>query len=195
LYSGGKNRRGRGIGLPSRGQGPHLGCPPDRVNSKTSSPPPEPALTHRDRAQACDPFCVREPGAWRRPATSASAGSVSWADDRPTVTVLVRCASVVRGPDVAQGGPSGPELVRRVRSRRPGLMRGPWRRSGRGCDRPLLTVRDRQLPMLRARGGHGRGGPGRLGRGSDGHKLNRRVRPVHDDYLPCWQEPGGVAAA
>jgi hypothetical protein len=33
LDSGGKNRRGRGIGLPSRGQGPHLGCPPDRVNS------------------------------------------------------------------------------------------------------------------------------------------------------------------
>jgi hypothetical protein len=32
LYSGAKNRRGRGIGLPSRGQGPHLGCPPDRVN-------------------------------------------------------------------------------------------------------------------------------------------------------------------
>jgi hypothetical protein len=26
-------RRGRGIGLPSRGQGPHLGCPPSRVNS------------------------------------------------------------------------------------------------------------------------------------------------------------------
>jgi len=24
---------GRDIGLPSRGQGPHLGCPPDRVNS------------------------------------------------------------------------------------------------------------------------------------------------------------------
>ena len=34
LYSGGKNRRGRGIGLPSRGQSPHLGCPPSRVNSK-----------------------------------------------------------------------------------------------------------------------------------------------------------------
>src|SRR5215217_7264746 len=33
LYSGGKNRRGRGIGLPSRGPSPHPGCPPDRVNS------------------------------------------------------------------------------------------------------------------------------------------------------------------
>ena len=40
LYSGGKNRRGRGIGLPSRGQGPHLGCPPDRVNSITGQPEP-----------------------------------------------------------------------------------------------------------------------------------------------------------
>src|SRR5215216_3348544 len=38
LYSGGKNRRGRGIGLPSRGQGPHLGCPPSRVNSKPATP-------------------------------------------------------------------------------------------------------------------------------------------------------------
>jgi hypothetical protein len=23
--------------------------------------------------------------------------------------------------------------------------------------------------------------------GGDGHKLNRRVRPVHDDHLPRWQ--------
>ena len=36
LYSGGKNRRGRGIGLPSRGQGPHLGGPPSRVNYRCS---------------------------------------------------------------------------------------------------------------------------------------------------------------
>ena len=36
LYSGGKNRRGRGIGLPSRGQSPHLGCPPSRVNSNSA---------------------------------------------------------------------------------------------------------------------------------------------------------------
>jgi hypothetical protein len=49
--------------------------------------------------------------------------------------------------------------------------------------RPLLTVGDRQLPMLRARGGHDRRGPTTLQRGGDGHKLNRRVRPVHDDHL------------
>src|SRR5215211_468812 len=56
-------------------------------------------------------------------------------------------------------------------------------------DRPLLTVSDRQMPMLRARGGHGRRGPAALQRDGDGHKLNRRVRPVHDDHLPRWQAP------
>jgi hypothetical protein len=56
-------------------------------------------------------------------------------------------------------------------------------------DRPLLTVGDPQSPVLRARGGHGRRGRSWLRRGSDGHKLNRRVRPVHDDHLPRWQEP------
>ena len=55
------------------------------------------------------------------------------------------------------------------------------------CDRPLLTVRDRQMPVLRARGGHGRRGPTALQGGGDGHKLYRRVRPVHDDHLPRWQ--------
>jgi len=39
------------------------------------------------------------------------------------------------------------------------------------CNRPLLTVRDRQMPVLRARGGHGRRGPTALQGGGDGHKL------------------------
>jgi hypothetical protein len=60
-------------------------------------------------------------------------------------------------------------------------------------DRPLLTVRDRQMPVLWARGGHGRRGPTALQRGSDGHKLNRRVRPVQGDHLPRWQAPAGGA--
>jgi len=38
-------------------------------------------------------------------------------------------------------------------------------------DRPLLTVSDRQMPMLRARGGHGRRGSTPLQRGGDGRKL------------------------
>jgi SAM-dependent methyltransferase len=49
------------------------------------------------------------------------------------------------------------------------------------------------LPVLRARGGHGRRRPTALQRGGDGHKLNRRVRPVHDDHLPRWQVADGGA--
>jgi hypothetical protein len=61
-------------------------------------------------------------------------------------------------------------------------------------DRPLLSVRDRQGPILRARGGHGRRGPSWLRRGIGGHKLNRRVRPVHGDHLPRWQAAQSGAA-
>jgi hypothetical protein len=62
------------------------------------------------------------------------------------------------------------------------------------------TLGDRRCPMLsvvvgwdvapmwpRARGGHGRRGPTALQHGGDGHKLNRRGRPVRDDHLPRWQ--------
>ena len=45
-------------------------------------------------------------------------------------------------------------------------------------NRPLLTVRGRKMPVLRARGGHGRQGRTQLRRGGEGRKLNRRVRPV-----------------
>ena len=43
------------------------------------------------------------------------------------------------------------------------------------------------MPVLRARGGHGRRGPTALQRGGDGHKLNRRVRPVQGYHLHRWQ--------
>jgi hypothetical protein len=59
-------------------------------------------------------------------------------------------------------------------------------------DRPLLTVSDRQLPILRACGGHGRRERSWHRPGSDGHKLNRRVRSVQDDHLPCWQAAGAA---
>ena len=62
----------------------------------------------------------------------------------------------------------------------------------RSCDRPLLTVRDRQLPVLRARGGHGRRRPTRLGRGGDGRQLGRWARSVQGDTGPRWQAPGRV---
>jgi len=42
-------------------------------------------------------------------------------------------------------------------------------------DRPLLSVRDRQLPVLRARGGHGRRGRRRSKPAGDGHQLDWRV--------------------
>jgi hypothetical protein len=40
-------------------------------------------------------------GAARRPAADGRVCTVSWAVDRPMVTVVVRCDPVVRGPDVA----------------------------------------------------------------------------------------------
>ena len=62
-------------------------------------------------------------------------------------------------------------------------------------DRPLLSVRDREGTY---RYGHAEGtaGEGRrwLVSGSDGHKLNRRVRTVRDDHLPRRQAAEGCAA-
>jgi hypothetical protein len=55
--------------------------------------------------------------------------------------------------------------------------------------RPWLSVDDRCRPMLRARWGHGRRGRTRRSRAGDGHQLDRRVRPLLGDRLPCWQEP------
>jgi hypothetical protein len=55
---------------------------------------------------------------------------------------------------------------------------------------PLLSVGDRQEPLLRARGGHSRRGRSWFRRGGNGHKLNRRMRPVCDDHLPRWHRFG-----
>jgi hypothetical protein len=57
-----------------------------------------------------------------------------------------------------------------------------------------LSVGDRQRPMLRARGGHGRRGRAALQRGGEGHQLDQRVRFVLSDHLPRWQAPAGRAA-
>jgi len=59
-------------------------------------------------------------------------------------------------------------------------------------DRPWLTVSDRQMPMLRAGGGHGRRGRRSSKPGGDGHQLYRRAGPAHDDHLPRWQGPEGA---
>jgi hypothetical protein len=88
---------------------------------------------------------------------------------------------------------TGIEPASRAWKARPVLSSGPdatpMPQVKASVDRPLLSVSDRQMPMLRARGGHGRRGRTALQRGGDGHKLNRRVRPVRDDHLPRWQGP------
>jgi hypothetical protein len=60
------------------------------------------------------------------------------------------------------------------------------------CDRPLLTVSDRQMPLLRARRGHDRRGASSLGSGSNDRKLTRRVRPVRDDHCRVGKRPDGA---
>ena len=82
------------------------------------------------------------------------------------------------GPDVAPLVPSLEGASRH--SAQPRCYREWQLTASRDC--PLLSVRDRLGPMLRARGGHGRRGPTALQRGGDGHKLNRRVRPVRGDH-------------
>ena len=91
----------------------------------------------------------------RRPAADGRVCSVSWAVACPMVTGVVRCDPVVRGPDVAPMWPAGPELGRRPGIR---LSRDAWplAQLSPSLDRPLLSVGDRQGPMLRARRGHGR---------------------------------------
>jgi hypothetical protein len=66
---------------------------------------------------------------------------------------------------------------------------------GRPGHRPWLSANDRCEPMLRARRGHGLRRRSWLGPESDGHQLDRRVRPVPADHLPRWQESGGLVAA
>jgi hypothetical protein len=113
--------------------------------------------------------------------------------DLPNVTARARREPAVTDAVRAQRGPgSRAWKARPVVSSWPDAAPMPQVRRLR--DRPLLTVRDRQMPMLRARRGHGRRGSTALQHGSDGYKLNRRVRPVHGDHLPRWQASGGRAA-
>jgi hypothetical protein len=82
---------------------------------------------------------------------------MSWADEGPVVTVVVRCDLVVRGPDVAPVWPHGHELERRVGALgSSGMLRG-WPSSAHLPT--AAVVRGGPLgPMLRVRGGHGRRG-------------------------------------
>jgi hypothetical protein len=63
--------------------------------------------------------------------------------------------------------------------------------------RPLLSVGDRQRPMLRARGGHGRRGRAALQRGGEGHQLEPEgeVRGPRSTTLPGERDgPAGLRA-
>ena len=126
-------------------------------------------------------------GRWRRPALSGRMWLANRQEAGPLLTVVVRCNPVVRGPDVALMWPQRSRAWKAhpVPSSRPAASPMPQVRAS--VDRPVLSAIDRQRPMLRARGGHGRRGSTALQRGGDGHKLNRRVRPVPVDHLPRWQ--------
>jgi hypothetical protein len=95
-------------------------------------------------------------GAAWRPAANGRVCSVSWAVVCPVVTAVVRCDPVVRGPDVA---PMWPRWSQSWKAR-PGSPfmpdAPPVPQVSPSRHRPLLTVRDRPLPVLRVRGGHGR---------------------------------------
>lgn len=51
-----------------------------------------------------------------RPAVDGRVCPLNWADDRPRMTVVVRCNPVVRGPSVARMWPYRPELISTGRS-------------------------------------------------------------------------------
>ena len=133
------------------------------------------------------PPCEREPGSWM----TCDAGRMellSWGVSYPPVSAVVLDAQMECGPDVAPRSRAWKARPDSPLSRDP----APVAQVRSLCDRPLLTVRDRQMPMVRARGGHGRRGRSWLCRGGNGHMLNRRVRPFRGDHLPRWQAPEGV---
>src|SRR5215218_2915822 len=117
-------------------------------------------------------FCVREPREILATCDAWPTLVAELADDGPEVTVVVRCGPVVRGPNVA---PMWPQRSRAWKAR-PGTPPSrdptPMAQLRVFLDRPLLSVADRQGPMLRARRGHGTARTNPVPRGSDGYKLN-----------------------
>jgi hypothetical protein len=142
---------------------------------------------------------------------------------RPLVPGVVRDSPVACGPDVAPAVPSGrrrrsafPLLGPRDRMGRARQGRSlPWSsRAWKACptrpssrdaapraqvsssaDQPLLTVRNRQTPVLRAHGGHGRRGPTQLAPGATGVGSGDRQGSFRGDLLPRWQACVGKAGA
>src|SRR5829696_473895 len=137
-----------------------------------------------------DFLCVRETrGGWMTCDTGRME-LLSWSVSYPPLSAVVPDARMECGPDVAPRSRAWKARTGTPFSREP----TPIVQVRSVCDRPLLSVSDRKMPVLRARGGHGRRGPTALHRGGDGHKLHRRVRPVRDDHLPRWQGPRARAS-
>ena len=83
--------------------------------------------------------------------------------------------------------------ARPVPSSRPDASPMPQARSS--VDRPVLSVSNRQIPMLRAYGGHGAAGEDQPRSGVVAMVTRSpRVRPVQGDNLPRWQAASGGAA-
>jgi hypothetical protein len=130
-----------------------------------------------------DFLCVRETrGGWMTCDTGRME-LLSWSVSYPPLSAVVPDARMECGPDVAPRS--------RAWKARPG---SPFRRDPRpmavvGADvRP--TAVDRERPPDAGATGTRRARPARTKRlrlGADGHKLNRRMRPVRDDHLPRWQ--------
>jgi hypothetical protein len=110
--------------------------------------------------------------------------------DLPTVTARARREPAVADAMRTQHGPGS-----RAWKARPGCPLSPdirlRKQVSTASDRPLLTVRDRWVPMLRARRGHGRRGRTRFGRCSAGRHLNWRVRPVLGDHCLVGKPSAG----
>jgi hypothetical protein len=137
--------------------------------SSASSPPPRPSSSSW----------------WTARAAPTTTGSTQEPGCTPRMTWCT-C-----GPSADQGH----ELGRRLRAVPPCLMLGRCRRSDPPAE-PTVVVRGRrQMPVLRARGGHGRRGPTAFQHGGDGHKLNWRVRPVRDDHCIFGKPPKAARQA
>jgi hypothetical protein len=170
--------------IPSYGRSSRFGHEADHL----IAPPTGPEREDDQRLRWSEPMWSPPPESRRRPHPYHGTGLSG------TVNGGVPCgsfdrdekANATRGEqDTSLEGAFGQSDHPRCFADGPGQTRLRW---------TLLTVRDRQMPVLRACGGHDGRGPTALQRGGDGRKLNRRVRPDHDDHLPRWQATAGGAA-
>ena len=162
-------RCGRGSGRSRRQDGPELAR---AAASRFESP------THAgQRSSHSRRALVAEAGRWdSNPAPGCFVGqgrSAEWpmTCDSHSPTVTAHAARTQRFPMPC--GPSTDQGSRAWKTRPDSPLTpdaSPLPQVRWSCGGPLLTVRNRQAPMLQARGEHGRRGPTTLQRGGDGHK-------------------------